>query len=177
MPGWVLRPEVSYSEFGERGVVDLLCWHAAARAVLVVEIKTELVDFGDLLARLDTKHRLAREIARRLGWQASSVSSALLVADSNTNRRRAADHAGLLGAALPTDGRELVQWLKTPVGEVRALRFVPDVRPGHVRSGFASPTRVRPARHGPSVKASSSGRRLAARGSGVRGGSRPGSGT
>ena len=142
--GWTVRPEVSFSEFGERGVIDLLCWHAASRSLLVVEIKTELLEFNDLLGVLDRKERLAPVVARRLGWEPVAVSTCLLVADSTTNRRRAADHGALLGAALPDDGRALVRWLKRPgPPPVRALRFVPDVRPGHARSGFAAPTRVR----------------------------------
>jgi transcriptional regulator with XRE-family HTH domain len=143
IPGWLVRPEVSFSEYGERGVVDLLCWHPIARALLVVEAKTELVDFGALLGTLDRKGRLGPEIARRLGWRPESVSICLLVADSMTNRRRCAAHAALLGGALPDDSRRLVRWLKNPEGQVRALRFVPDVRPGHARNGFAGPTRVR----------------------------------
>jgi transcriptional regulator with XRE-family HTH domain len=142
-PGWVVRAEVSYSEFGERGVVDLLCWHAGSRSLLVVEIKTELLEFGELLAKLDQKGRLARRIARGLGWEPLVVSRCLLVADSTTNRRRATAHRALLGSVLPDDARALVRWLKSPVGAVHAIRFAPDVRPGHVRSGFTSPTRVR----------------------------------
>jgi transcriptional regulator with XRE-family HTH domain len=44
--GWVGRPEVSYSEFGERGVIDILGWHASTTSLLAIEIKTELIDFG-----------------------------------------------------------------------------------------------------------------------------------
>jgi transcriptional regulator with XRE-family HTH domain len=146
IPGWAVRPEVSFSEYGERGVIDLLGWHAGARALLVVELKTELVDFGELLAVLGMKHRLASRAARQFGWEPATVASCLLVADSMTNRRRASNHRALLGAALPVDGRGLLRWLKAPTGEVRALRFVTDVRPGHPRSGFAGRTRVRPAR-------------------------------
>jgi len=31
LPGWVLEPEVSFSVYGERGVVDGLAWHQATR--------------------------------------------------------------------------------------------------------------------------------------------------
>ena len=144
--GWDVRPEVSFSEYGERGVIDLLCWHAGSRSVLVIELKTELVDFNDLLGTLDRKQRLARSIARQLGWEPASVSTALLVADSMTNRRRADAHAPLLAAALPDGARALVQWLRAPKQGVRARRFVSDARPGNVRNGFAGPTRVRPSR-------------------------------
>ena len=40
--GWEVQPEVSYSEFGERGSIDLLAWHAGTRTLLVIEVKTEL---------------------------------------------------------------------------------------------------------------------------------------
>jgi transcriptional regulator with XRE-family HTH domain len=143
LPGWIAKPEVSYSEFGERGVIDLVCWHAASRSLLVVELKTELIDFGELLGKLDAKDRLAGKVAERLGWRPATISTCLLVAESTTNRRRAAAHASLLRAALPDDGRALAGWLKRPSGSVHALRFVSDVRPGNVRSGFAAPTRVR----------------------------------
>jgi transcriptional regulator with XRE-family HTH domain len=141
--GWTVRPEVSFSEFGERGVIDLLSWHSASRSLLVVELKTELVEFGELLGTLDRKGQLAPEIARRLGWRPASVSTCLLVADSSTNRRRGLEHGSLLRAALPHDSRELLRWLKRPAGEVRALRFVSDVRPGRARASFAAQSRVR----------------------------------
>jgi transcriptional regulator with XRE-family HTH domain len=140
---WLVRPETSFSEYGERGVIDLLCWHAATRSLLIIEVKTELLDFGELLGKLDIKERLGPTVAARFGWRPASVSTALLVADSTTNRRRAAAHAGLLRTALPQDGRALAAWLASPVGAVHALRFVSDVRPGNVRSAFGSPTRVR----------------------------------
>lgn len=157
IPGWAVRPEVSFSEFGERGVIDVLGWHAGTRVLLVVELKTELIDFGEVLGTLDRKHRLAPQVARRLGWDAVDASCCLLVGDSMTNRRRAADHGSLLRAALPNDGRELLGWLRKPVGEVRALRFVSDVRKGHARSAFSAPTRVRPRKSPASARPPRSG--------------------
>ncbi len=44
MPAWTVMPEVSFSIFGERGVIDVLAWHEASRALLVVELKTDVVD-------------------------------------------------------------------------------------------------------------------------------------
>ena len=56
-PEWIARPEVSFSIYGERGVIDLLAWHAATRSLLVVELKTELIDLQDLVSVLDRKRR------------------------------------------------------------------------------------------------------------------------
>lgn len=150
--GWVVRPEVSFNIWGERGVVDLLAWHGASRTVLVIELKTAIIDVGELLGTLDRKVRLATEIAAKLGWDARSVSVCLLVADGTTNRRRIRDHAATFDAALPDDGRRLRAWLATPsAGAVRARTFVADARRGSVRSGFATPQRVpsRPATRRP----------------------------
>jgi transcriptional regulator with XRE-family HTH domain len=140
--GWVVRPEVSFSIWGERGVVDLLGWHAATATLLVIELKTAIVDVGDILATFDRKIRLARNIAVELGWQAASVAACLVIGDGMTNRRRIADHAATFRAAFPDDGRRLHGWLARPVGSVRALTFVSDARPGSLRSGFATPARV-----------------------------------
>jgi transcriptional regulator with XRE-family HTH domain len=120
---WDVRPEVSFSIYGERGVVDLLAWHAPRRALLVIELKTEIVDVGELLGTLDRKARLARRIAGDLGWQPLVVGVGLIVEDRTMNRARARAHNAVLGAALPADGRALAAWLRRPVGRVAALSF------------------------------------------------------
>jgi len=141
-PGWVVRPEVSFSIWGERGIVDLLAWHEASRSIVVIELKTAIIDVGELLGTLDRKRRLARRIAASVGWAAEHVSVALIVAEGSTNRRRIADHGDTFRAALPDGGSRWRAWLRMPAGEVRALTFVSDVRPGNIRSGFATRQRV-----------------------------------
>jgi Holliday junction resolvase-like predicted endonuclease len=86
--GWEVRPEVSFSHYGERGVVDLVAWHAASRTLLLVELKTELVDINDMLAVTDRRRRLAANIAEPFGWLPAAVASWVVVAESRTNRRR-----------------------------------------------------------------------------------------
>jgi transcriptional regulator with XRE-family HTH domain len=142
LSGWVVRPEVSFSIWGERGIVDLLAWHAPTGTLLVIELKTAIVDVGEILGTFDRKLRLARQVAEELGWRVSSVSGWLVVANSMSNRRRVAEHRGTFRAALPDDGRRVRRWLDRPEGRLRALSFVSDARRGSVRSGFATPTRV-----------------------------------
>lgn len=166
--GWESAPEVPFSSFGERGAIDILAWHPASRALLVIEFKTEFVDLNELLATLDRKRRLAAEIARQRGWlrEATSVSVWVIVADSSTNRRRAADHATMLRAALPLDGRAMRGWLAGPTGAVGCLSFWSASRrgtgtspsrrigpnrhrvrvPSHARAGEATPPNLQPGR-------------------------------
>jgi hypothetical protein len=139
---WQVQHEVSFSIWGERGIVDVLGWHERAAALLVVELKTAVVDVNELLGTLDRKRRLGPRIAADAGWRPAVVSAWLAVGDGMTNRRRVTAHSATLGAALPVDGRRLRRWLLDPVGEVRALTFVSDGLPGNVRSGFTTIRRV-----------------------------------
>jgi transcriptional regulator with XRE-family HTH domain len=126
-PGWAFEPEVSFSIYGERGVIDILAWHAATRCLLVIELKTRIVDVHLLVSDVDRKRRLARQVARDRGWDVESVSSWVIVERSKTNQRRIAAHRTMLHAALPQDGRELRAWMRHPIGVVRGLSMWTDV--------------------------------------------------
>jgi len=140
--GWVARPEVSFNVFGDRGVVDILAWHAPTRSLLVIELKTAIVDIGELLGTLDRKRRRAPEIAEPFGWRPASVSVWLVVAEGSTNRRRIAEHGATFRAALPARAVEARTWLRRPVGALHAVSFVSDRRPRSIRTGFAGIRRV-----------------------------------
>lgn len=122
-PDWQLVPEVSFSFWGERGVVDILAWHPGRRALLIIEIKTEMVDVGETLGTLDKKRRLGGDIAAARGLDPETVSVWLVIASGRTNERRIADHRETLRAALPDDGRRVRGWLTDPVEVVAAMSF------------------------------------------------------
>ena len=143
VPAWVLAPEVSYSIYGERGVIDILAWHPELRALLIIELKTDIVDVNDLVGAADRRRRLARSIAAERGWDPATVSVWVLVAPSRTNRRRVAAHEAMLRAAFPMDGRGVRAWLRNPAGAVAALSFWPDSRAGKVRPDITPARRVR----------------------------------
>lgn len=147
--GWAIRPEVSFGVFGERGVVDLLGWHAATRSLLVIELKTEIVDVGELLGTLDRKRRLGRAIGEPLGWPPATIGTWLIVGESMTNRRRVEAHRATFRAALPNDGRQARAWLAAPVGALRAISHFSYRHVGSVRSSSSATRRVRPARKRP----------------------------
>ena len=126
--GWQVVPERSFSVWGERGVVDLVAWHASTRSLLVVELKTEIVDVQRLIGTVDRYRRLAPVIGRDLGWEPATVGTWVAVAESPTNRRRLSEHAGVLRAAFPSDGRTVPGWLRRPSGPLLALSFLSDAR-------------------------------------------------
>lgn len=124
LDGWLIAPEVTYSIYGERGVIDVVAWHAASRTLLVVELKTLLVDVNDLMGSMDRRRRLATRIARDRGWFPIAVGAWVAIADTSTNHRRLADHATVLRIAFPGDGRTLRGWLRRPTGPIAALSFL-----------------------------------------------------
>ena len=125
LPAWRYEPEVSFSSFGERGVIDGLGWHEGSRSLLVHELKSELVDLSDLMGTVDRKRRLAVDVVRDRGWRPASVSTWVVVVDSRSNRRALARHDTVLRSKFPADGHALAVWLRQPIGRLDALSFLP----------------------------------------------------
>lgn len=124
LPEWVRQPEVSFAIYGERGVIDILCFHPPSGSLLVIELKTEIVDVQDLVGGVDRKMRLAARVAKERGWVARSTACWVVVRDTRTNRRRLAAHHSMLRGAFPTDGHGMRAWIGRPHGSVRALSFM-----------------------------------------------------
>lgn len=150
--GWEVRPEASFNSFGERGVVDLVAWHPGRRTLLLVEIKTELVDPSGLLMVADRRRRLAGVIARDSGWNPSTIAQWVVLADGRTNHRRVAEHRSLLRAAFPADGRAVPGWLHDPASTLDALWFLPDATARSTGRTAQGPNRV-PTRPAPGIRA------------------------
>ena len=122
-PGWTAIPEATYSIYGERGAIDILAWHAATRSLLIVELKTLLVDPAELVRKMDERRRLARRVGRERGWQPAAVSTWVLLTDTRTNRRHVTGHARVLAPLAAVDGRSMRAWLRAPAAAVSALSF------------------------------------------------------
>lgn len=142
LDGWTSEPEVSFSIYGERGIIDILAWHPGRRMLLVIELKTEIVELGVLLGKMDQRRRLAAEIAERYGWQPRAVSTWVVVADGRTNRRALAAHRDMLRRKFPIDGRGMRRWLRNPQERVDALSFLPYPRETTLGRGIRPVKRV-----------------------------------
>jgi transcriptional regulator with XRE-family HTH domain len=143
LAGWRLLAEVSFSIYGERGIIDALAWHAATRSLVVIELKTEIVDVQGLLGAVDRYRRLARTVARDRGLNPLAVSVWVVLADGRTNRRALADHVTLLRGRFPLDGRGMRRWLRDPRSEVSALTFLPYGHVANAGQPLSTPQRVR----------------------------------
>jgi transcriptional regulator with XRE-family HTH domain len=141
--GWLHVPEVSFSIYGERGVIDILAFHHESGSLLVVELKTELTSIEDLLSTMDRRVRLAARIAAERGWRARLVSAWVAVAASDANQARIATHRATLRSAFPADGRHIRRWLRSPSGTIRALSTWAKATRSSATRGIAPRQRVR----------------------------------
>jgi transcriptional regulator with XRE-family HTH domain len=142
LDGWTAEPEVSFSIYGERGIIDILAWHPTRRILLVIELKTEFVDINEMMGSVDRKQRLAWRIARARGWDPVAVGTWIVLPDNRTNRRALAAHETVLRAKFPADGRQVRPWLREPDGALSALSFLPSVASVNTRRDLAPIRRV-----------------------------------
>jgi hypothetical protein len=55
LDGWVWLPEVTFSLFGERAVIDILAWHATTRSLLISVLMTALADPRELVPTMNRR--------------------------------------------------------------------------------------------------------------------------
>ncbi len=148
--GWLVRVEVSFNHYDDRGRADIVALHPITRILLIVEIKSALGDLQETLGRLDVKVRLGRTLAHDLAWSdVRAVIPALVIGDSRLVRRTIAGHANLF-ERYDMRGRSALAWLRRPNGAPRGLLWFakrPDSHQPTVRRGQRAPKR--PSSHGP----------------------------
>ena len=126
--GWANHFEITFSEFGERGSIDLLSLNAARAAVAVFEFKSALGSLEETNRTLDIKERLAPKIVLdRFGWRPRSVARLLIVPEDSTIRRVVARHSVTLESLYPARGRQIRRWLRRPDGPLRGVWFLSEL--------------------------------------------------
>ncbi len=136
--GWLVRAEVSFNHYEDRGRIDLMAFHPASGVLLIIEIKTVLWDVQALLGSLDVRVRVAPLVARQLGWQPRIVVPVMVFGAATTVRRRLGEHAALF-APYELRGRAAISWLRKPMISIKPptgaiiLTQLPDVAVGDGR--------------------------------------------
>lgn len=129
--GWTAAVEVSFSEYGERGSIDILAALNRELAVAVCEVKSDLGSLEETNRRLDVKRRLSPIIAeRQFGWRPGVVGRILIVPESAAIRRIVAAHTLTMASAYPVQGREVRAWLRQPSQSISGLWFLSEVAVG-----------------------------------------------
>jgi XRE family transcriptional regulator, regulator of sulfur utilization len=124
--GWLVRRELEIMYGRSHGWIDLLAFDRRTGLLLVVEIKTEIEDLGQIERTLAWYEREAGAVARTAGWRPVRVASALLVLATDANDRRLADNREAVRVAFPARMDQLQRMIlerAKPVGG-RALAFI-----------------------------------------------------
>ena len=147
--GWQIRVEHSFNWRGERGSVDVLAWHPDSRALLIVEVKTQIVDVQELLSTLNRKVRVVPSgVAADLDWRPSSVGCLVVLPEETRARAAIARHEAVFAAALPSRNVEVRRWLRAPAGPITGILFLRYSSASSTRRALGAVTRVRRARGG-----------------------------
>ena len=125
---WMTMSEVTYSEYGERGSIDVFAAHESARAVFVGEVKSEWGSIEETNRSLDAKARLApKSCFDRLGWRPTMLAKVLILREDGSSRRIANRYRETLAAVYPARSREVRRWIRQPSGSLSGLWFLSDV--------------------------------------------------
>jgi transcriptional regulator with XRE-family HTH domain len=124
--GWIVRREVMIGPRDRPGWIDILAFDPASSVLLVIEIKTELVDIGGLERQLGWYQREARRACRDLDWAPNAVVPCALVLSTGSNDDRMRANAESLRQVFPLRWRDLIRVIrrKGPAGGGWALAVI-----------------------------------------------------
>jgi transcriptional regulator with XRE-family HTH domain len=125
---WQPHLEVTYSEYGERGSIDILGLRPELRVALVTEIKSDVPSVEATGRKLDEKARLVPSIVeRRFGWRPATVGRLLVLPDTGRLRRLVAATPALR-RLFPDPPGVTRRWLRAPSGPLAGILFLPETR-------------------------------------------------
>jgi transcriptional regulator with XRE-family HTH domain len=148
--GWSVATEVEIGDDRSRGWIDVLAWHPATCLVLVIEVKTELLDLGAIERTIGWYEREAWAAARRLGWQPRRVLGCLVMLSTEVVEQRIRDNRSLLDREFPIRAKALAEIVShgdlSGSSRGRALAVID---PRSQRHSWLRPSRLDGRRSGP----------------------------
>jgi hypothetical protein len=90
-----------------RGWIDLLAFHPVSGVLLVIEIKTEIRDLGQIERSLGWYEREAWAAARRFGWRPTRAIGCLLLLATDANDVRVGANRSSFDLGFPLRTRHL----------------------------------------------------------------------
>lgn len=126
--GWTTLIEASFSEYGERGSIDILGARQAELAVAICEIKSDFGSLEETNRIFDAKARLVPKIAAdRFGWRPEVVGRILIVPSTDAVRRVITRHERTMASSYPARSHEVRAWLRKPTTPLRGIWFLSEV--------------------------------------------------
>ena len=139
--GWVVAREVEVGGDRSRGWIDILAYHPLTGLMLVIEVKTELHDLGQIERTMAWYEREAWVSGRRLGWRPRRVVGTLLLLATHVNDERLRSNRGAVDAGFPLRAAELRHLVDgeepSPIGRGLAM-----IDPSSRRQVWLRPSRL-----------------------------------
>jgi transcriptional regulator with XRE-family HTH domain len=103
--GFQVATEVEIGEGRWRTFADLLAFHPRERVLLVIEVKAEIHDVGEIDRQIGIAERGAWPAAHLRGWRPRAVVPVLLLLATRENDRRLADNRAYFDRSYPLRAR------------------------------------------------------------------------
>jgi transcriptional regulator with XRE-family HTH domain len=113
--GFVVMTEVEIGGGRWLGFADVLAYHPMEHVLLVIEVKTEIVDVGEIDRAMGLYERGAWDAARRIGWRPRAVTGMLLVLATRENDVVLAEHRPLFDRSFRRRSKHLNALVREPV--------------------------------------------------------------
>lgn len=140
--GWQTQVEVEVGGDRSRGWIDLLACHPVSHLLLVIEIKTEIHDLGQIERSLDWYEREAWAAARRFGWRPTRQIGCLLLLATEANDLRLASNRTSIEAGFPLRARHLVTVMSGGPDATATGRAIAMVDPHSRRRAWCGALRI-----------------------------------
>jgi transcriptional regulator with XRE-family HTH domain len=140
--GWHVATEVEVGGDRSRGWIDVLAFHPVTRWLLVIEIKTEIHDLGQIERSLGWYEREAWLAARRLGWHPGRTIGCLLLLATAANDARVAANRESFAAGFPVRARDLADVVEGRGEPSSSGRAVAMIDPLSKRAAWLRPLRL-----------------------------------
>jgi transcriptional regulator with XRE-family HTH domain len=127
--GWRAESEVEINGRSGLGWIDVLAWHPSSGALLVIEIKTEIHDFGRVQRTLSWYESRSWDAARRLGWSPRRSHAALILLDSEAVTATLRANRDLADQAFPERAARLTAFVVDPASSILHGRSMATVDP------------------------------------------------
>jgi transcriptional regulator with XRE-family HTH domain len=110
--GWLVEREVPVGSPSRPGWIDIVAFNPTSRVLLVIEVKTELVDLGGLERQLGWYVREAPRRAATLGWATEAVLGCVLMLSTTATDDRLRENAPGIRQVFPLRSRDLMNVLR-----------------------------------------------------------------
>jgi len=141
--GWLVETEVEIDGRNGPGWIDILAFHAESGTLLVIEVKTEIHDFGRIQRTLAWYTRRAWLVARDRGWRVRRSHGALLLLATDAVDAPLRENRHLADEAFPGRAAALAELAADPARAAAPVeRSLAMIDPLSRRHDWLRPTRL-----------------------------------